>query len=424
MSSTVAPQDQYFYTHRLDNGLQMIGQRMPDVQSAATVFWVNTGTRDEPAKEMGVSHFLEHMAFKRTEHYTSEQIDRAFEEMGADHNAATSREMTFYWARALSENVPWALDVLTELTHPLLDETDFNQERKVILEEIARGEDQPAQVLFNSFLRDYFGSHPLGLDTLGTPETIKALTVQEMRAYWRRRYGAENVIFAIAGNFEWPEVVEKLETLTRNWERGETGRPLTPAPFRPHLYVYPRDQFAQEQVAVGVPSVSRNDPRYYASAVLATILGDERGSRLFWALYQTGLAETVSAEGLEFEDNGLLMVYFATEPGQAAAALKAARSEMQRLQDLDISEDELARAKTKLNASVVIGGESTNERVMGLINSWLTQGRLETLEEIRQKIDGVSMDDLGALVRDFPVYPDQMITAVGPVPESELRAGV
>jgi predicted Zn-dependent peptidase len=306
----------------------------------------------------------------------------------------------------------------------VLDVEDFDQERNVILEEIARADDQPSHVLFGDFLRDYFGAHPLSLETLGTPETIRALTVEQMREYWRSRYGARNVLFAIAGNFEWDRVVEQVSALTTDWEAGQAGRRSEAATISPGLHVYRLEQFAQEQIVVGTPLVSRSDPRYYAAAVLATVLGDDRGSRLYWSLYQTGLAETSSAEILEFEDNGLLLVHLATEPDLVPAALRATRAEMARLQQFDVSQDELDRAKTKLSTSVIIGGESTNERVMGLINSWLTQGRLETLEEVHQKIESVTLEDLQALVRDFPMHPDQVITAVGPMTEEQVRTAL
>ncbi len=424
MEATVTTGDSTLYAHQLPNGLQMLGQSMPDVESAAAIFWVNTGTRDEQRREMGVSHFLEHMAFKKTEHYTSQQIDRLFEQLGADHNAATSREMTFYWVRVLRESVRPAIQILSELTHPKLDKGDFDQERNVILEEIARSEDQPIHVLFTKFLQDYFGDHQLALEILGTPDTINALDVEEMRTYWATRYGTNNIIFAIAGNFDWDDVVREIEDLSRDWQPGETGRELRPATFHPGLHVERREQFAQEQIAIAVPSVDRTDARYYAAAVLATILGDDRGSRLYWSVYQTGLAETVSAEAMEFEDNGIMFVHLATEPKLAVNAVRVVREQLNKIQEFDIQPDELQRAKTKLKTSVIIGGESTNDRVMGLINSWLTVGRLETLEEIRDKIDAVTLDDIRALLSDFPLAPDQLITAVGPLTDEDLALAI
>jgi predicted Zn-dependent peptidase len=187
--------------------------------------------------------------------------------------------------------------------------------------------------------------------------------------------------------------------------------------------VYPTDRFGQEQLAIGVPSVARSDPRYYAAATLATILGDDTGSRLFWALNQTGLAESASAQLLDFEDTGLMIVYLVTEPSLAPQVLQIAQRELERVQSFDIEQAELDRARAKLVASVIIGGESTNERVIGLISSWLTQGRLETLEEVREKIEAITLDDLRSLVEDLPVWPKTVITASGPVTEDVLLPG-
>jgi predicted Zn-dependent peptidase len=420
MATTITRQNSTFHTHVLPNGLQLIGQTIPGVQSAAVIFWVCTGTRDEIEDQMGVSHFLEHMAFRRTKKFSGGEVDRAWEEMGADHNAATSWEMTFYWARVLSENTNWAIDVLSELTRPVLDPVDFDQERNVILEEIARYEDQPVHVLFSHFMRDFYGNYPLSWETLGTPETIRNLDVEQMQQYWQRRYGARNVIFSIAGAFDWDEVKDTVGRLTADWEPGEAGRKLGEPVFIPLTKVYQREKFVQQHIAIGTPLVSRSDPRYYAAALLSTILGDETGSRLFWAVYQEGLADSATAQAMEFEDTGMLLVHIGTEPSKALEALAVTQRELERLQRFDVEEAELERAKAKLISSVVIGGESTNERVMGLISSWLTQGRLETLEEVRTKIEQVTLQDLKDLLEDKPIWPRQVITAVGPLSDEEL----
>ncbi|HCF99912.1 MAG TPA: hypothetical protein DEV93_05145 [Chloroflexi bacterium] len=421
MATTLTRQDSRFYTHLLTNGLQMIGQEIPGVQSVAAAFWVCTGTRDEDRRQMGVSHFLEHMAFRKTKSFTGEEIDRAFEELGAEHNAATSWEMTYYWARVLRENLPRTLEILAELTHPTLEAEAFDTERKVILEEIARYDDVPSHVLISRFMRDFYGGHPLSMDILGTPETINALTVEEMRSYWERRYGTRNIIFSIAGNFDWNEVVKQVEHLSAGWQPGETGRASVRVQIDPSFKVYPTEKFVQEQIAIGVPTVARNDSRYYASAILATILGDDTGSRLFWALNQTGLAESASAQLIEFEDTGLFVVYLVTQPSLAQQVLDVTQHELERVQNFDIEQEELERCKAKLNSSLIIGGESTNERMMGLISSWQTRGRLETLEEIRERIESVSLEDLQALVNDFPLWPKQVVTAGGPLPGESLR---
>jgi predicted Zn-dependent peptidase len=421
MAVTTTRQNSTLYQQTLPNGLQIIGQHIPGVQSTAAVFYVNTGTRDEDPAQMGISHFLEHMAFKRTQRLSGGEVDRAFEEMGAEHNAGTWKEMTFYWARVLGEHSAWAIEVLSELTRPALDPADFEKERNVILEEIARYEDMPTHVLLDHLMTDYFRDHPLAWETLGTAETIKSLTVEQMRSYWAERYGPRNIIFAIAGNFNWDTVRQQVEELSLDWSPGETGRPPQPLAFQPSFRMYQQEKFVQEQIAIAVPSLTNSDPRYFVAAILATILGDDTGSRLFWAVYQEGLAETITAQVYDFDDNGMFWIHFGTEPELAQSALDVTEAQLERLQRFDVTEDELDRAKAKLNSSVVIGGESTNERVMGLINSWVTQGRLETLEEVRHKIESVTLDDLRAYLDEFPVWPRQVIVAGGPLAPGSLR---
>lgn len=413
-------QNSTFYEEKLDNGLQLLGQYIPGVQSSASVFWVNTGTRDEVPKEMGISHFLEHMAFKRTPTFGTD-IDHVFEEMGAEHNAATWKEFTYYWARVLSEHTGKSIDVLTDLVRPVLNADDFDEERLVILEEIARYEDNPSHVLFDHFLNDYFGTHPLAMDTLGTQETIKALTVEEMREYHARRYGTNNILFSIAGNFDWDAVKTQVQERTRDWQAADASRPLTAPAFSPSFRVVVKDTLQTQQIAIGSPSVAEGDPRYYAGALMSTILGDDTGSRLYWSLVHEGIAESATAQMWEFDECGVFFVHLATDPEQTQRAFEIAEAELERMQGGDVTQDELDRAKAKLIASEVIRGESTNNRVMALIDSWLEHGRLETLEEIRRKIEAVTVTDVSNYLRDFPIWPQQVITAVGPATGENLR---
>jgi predicted Zn-dependent peptidase len=412
--------DSVLYTNTLPNGLHMLGQYMPSVESAAAVFWVRTGARDEADKQAGISHFLEHMAFKRTKTRTYEDINREFEAMGAENNAFTWLEMTAYWARVLGENLEWAIDLLADLTQPVLDKEDFEQERNVILEEIALYQDRPQFLVTDQFLQDFFHDHPLGHSTLGTPETIKSLTVEDMRTYWRRRYSASNMLFAVAGNFNWDVVVEQVSALTANWHTEDEGRSQMVPHYHPYSDIKVSKRWKQQYIVLGVPSIKRSDPRYYAAAVLATILGDDTGSRLFWSVYQKGLAEHISAQIMPFDDAGVLHVSATTEPAKAAETLSVIRRELEQLQSCDISEDELNRAKIKLMASVLISGESPRARMMGIIESWLGRGRLETLEDIRTAIADVTLDDIQSLLNDYPLTANQGLTALGPLDAKSL----
>ncbi|HWE60427.1 MAG TPA: pitrilysin family protein [Chloroflexota bacterium] len=409
-----------FYEHRLANGLQLLGQYMPEVQSASTCFYVRTGARDEEPALNGVSHFLEHMTFKGTPTRSYEDINRAFEEMGAENNAGTGHEFTYFYAKVLREYVPGLIDLLADMMRPRLDAADFEQERHVILEEIARYEDMPRAKIGNYLMEHYFAPTGLSRPVLGTTETISAMTVEAMRAYWQRRYGANNMLFAIAGNFDWEAIRAQVEELCGDWTTGETGRvPIDVRP-EPKLYVYTRPDLQQQLVDIAFPGVSYSDPDRYAAEVLGTILGDSTGSRLYWQVQEAGLAEGVGGDFMAMDGTGLLYVAASLQPAKTKKALVAIAEVVRQLQHGPISEDELRRAKTKLLSRLVMSGESTNSRMLNLCGSWLSIGKLETLEEEAAQIDAVTLDDLYRLRERVPLDAYQVTVALGPVSEQEV----
>src|SRR5215472_12257962 len=210
--------------HTLPNGLQILGQQMPDLESISLCFHVRTGSRDEydPA-EFGVSHFLEHMVFKGTKSRSADDITLEFNMMGAEFNAFTSVEQTVYYARVLGEYLPRAIDLLSDMMRPRLDSQDFDMERNVILEEIARSEDVPTSQAYRKLLQTYFRGYPLGHEVLGTRDSIRELRVEQMRAYHTRRYSPNNMILAIAGNFDWQAVLDLAGEKCGAWGAGEAG---------------------------------------------------------------------------------------------------------------------------------------------------------------------------------------------------------
>src|SRR5215813_13604797 len=312
---TATPQGQFF-VDRLDNGMQILGQRMPDLESVSVCFYVRTGSRDEHDPAIyGVSHFLEHMVFKGTQHRDSEQITLAFNEMGAEFNAFTSVEQTVYYARILREYLPKAIDLLSDMMRPRLDATDFSLERNVILEEIARSEDVPTSQAYRRMMQTYFARHPLGHDVLGTRESIGALAVEQMREYAGRRYAANNLIMALAGNFSWQQVLDLADEKCGAWGQGEMGRDAQPyLPPRPVSRVIVKPQLKQQITLLAWPSVSFQDKDYYAAVLAAMMLGDGTGSRLFWNIYQKGLAETAAASLSAFDNTGMVVAFLSTTP--------------------------------------------------------------------------------------------------------------
>ena len=412
--------DGRLFTHRQANGLQLVGEYMPSVESISACFYVDTGARDEPPELMGVSHFLEHMVFKGTPTRDYRAINRAFEEMGAENNAGTWIEFTYYWAKVLSDQTPKLLELLADMMRPKLAEEDFNQERNVILEEIARYEDMPSFKLFEYLMQDYFGRHPLAHLVLGTKETISGMQLEAMRAYHRRRYGPNNMIFSIAGKFDWEAVVRQIGALTDHWQPGEAGRAVVdprPAAVR---RVYRRTDLQQQLLTIATPSVGRADPDRYTADVLATVLGDGTGSRLYWGVREQGLAESAEAEVLSFDGTGMTLSMATTSPDLAPACLAAIQAELARLQADGVAEDELARAKTKLASRVVMDGESTNRRMLALVDAWLSLGRLETLDEVVGRIEAVTAAGIRRLLDRRPLTGDQVVVALGPLDEAAL----
>ncbi|MFL5626334.1 MAG: M16 family metallopeptidase, partial [Ktedonobacteraceae bacterium] len=225
MTDATASNGAVFHAHKLSNGLQIIGQPMPDFESVAVSYYVRTGSRDEPDPSIaGVSHFLEHMVFKGTKTLDWQEITLAFNKIGAELNAFTSHEATVYYARVLGEYLDRAVELLSDMMYPRLAESDFETEKEVIVNEIARSEDQPYNATYRRMMQTYFGSHPLGHDVLGTPESIRNMRVEQMREYWNKRYAANNMILSVAGNFSWDHMVELAERLDANWRVGDASR--------------------------------------------------------------------------------------------------------------------------------------------------------------------------------------------------------
>src|SRR5881392_3954571 len=213
-----------FHTRKLPNGLQLIGETSPSARSVAVGFFVRTGSRDETPEVSGVSHFLEHMVFKGTPRRTAFDVNRDFDRIGANYNAFTSEENTVFYAAVLPEYLPQAVDILADILRPTLRDDDFTMEKNVIIEEIQMYEDQPGWSAYDHAKKHYFNGHPLGNSILGTPESITALSRDQMHAYFERRYVAPNITVVAAGHFDWSELVALVDRSCGGWEQGPAGR--------------------------------------------------------------------------------------------------------------------------------------------------------------------------------------------------------
>lgn len=408
--------EQNFYVDALENGLQILGQRMPDLESVSVCFFTRTGARDEHDPAIyGVSHFLEHMVFKGTARRDSEQITLDFNRMGAEFNAFTSLEQTVFYSRVLREYLPNAIDLLSDMMRPKLDEADFNLERNVILEEIARSEDVPTGQAYRRLMQSFYTGNSLGHDVLGTRESISNLQVAQMRSYHQRRYAANNLILAVAGNFEWEELKALAAEKCGGWQSGEMGREA--APFTPESAssVIVKPQQKQQIVLLAWPGVSVQDDDLYAAYLALMVLGDGTGSRLFWNIYQKGLAETAVASLSPMDGTGMCVAFVSTTPDHAPGVLELLRAELKSLQADGIHEDELRRAKDKLVSRTVLDGDSAFSRMQDLAYTWAAKAEVRSIQDEIAEIEKVTLEDVRRVLNRFPVTENQVLTTYGPL---------
>jgi len=423
--STVNNNGTVFHTHRLSNGLQIVAQPMLDFESVAVSYYVHTGSRDEYDPNIaGVSHFLEHMVFKGTKTLDWQEITLEFNKIGAELNAFTSHEATVYYARVLGEYLERALELLSDMMYPRLAESDFETEKEVIVNEIARSEDQPYSLAFRHMMQTYFGSHPLGHDVLGSRESIRNMRIEQMRDYWNRRYAANNMILAVAGNFDWEQIVQLAEKHCATWRTGDAGRDIaTYEPANAINDIMVDKKFKQQIMLIAMPSVDVRDPDYYAAMLGGSILGDSDGSRLYWNIEQKGLAESASAGISPMEGTGMMFMEANSTPEEAPRVLKLLRAELNSLLEDGIHEDELRRAKDKWISGLVLSSESTFARMRSIASDWVTEGRLVTIDEELERIEKVTSEDIMRALRRFPMRDKQVLTTLGPLSEEELLAG-
>ncbi|MEZ6244102.1 MAG: pitrilysin family protein [Phycisphaerales bacterium] len=390
--------------HTLPNGLKIVGEVDPDAHSAAVGFFVGTGARDEAGEIMGVSHFLEHMMFKGTEKVSADALNRIFDEIGARNNAYTAHEVTCFYAHVLPESLARATDTLAEMMRPALRQSDFDTEKNVILEEIAMYKDDPFWVLYEACLDAHFGGRGLGHRVLGTPETITALTRDQMLGYFEQRYSADNTIVALAGRVDFDDMVRRVGEACSGWQTTAPRREPS-KPVGTDLRVDQSDERvgrAYTLMVMNAPGVE--DERRYAAALLAQILGGPNNSRLHWALIEPGLAEDAQASYDPHDGVGELIVYASGDPERADEIGATLVRELDALAD-SLEEDDLARLRNKLATSVTLSGEKPHDRMQRLGRLWTMYGKYRSLEEELERIQAVTLDDLRELCAAYPFSP-------------------
>ena len=401
-----------FHLHRLPNGLTILAECDPAAHTAAVGFFVRTGARDEQKPVMGVSHFLEHMMFKGTARRSADDVNREFDEMGANYNAYTSHENTVYYAHVLPEFLPRAVDLLGDMLRPALREEDFTVEKKVILEEIGMYNDRPQWRLQDALIEEYFGAHPLGYRVLGTVESITALEVGQMRDYFLHRYSPGNITVAAAGNIDFDKLVADVNRAAGHWSPVNAPRDhgiVTPAQRSINLT---DAKLNRHYLALLCPGPSAQDHRRYAARILADVLGDNEGSRLYWALVDPGLADEAEFSFMPQDRDGCYLAYASCDPARAEQVEKTLLETIDKLAS-SIDPLEIERAKNKVATGATLQGESPMGRMRGLGSQWTYLEQYTPLEQELERIMAVTPGDLASLLREQPLSP-RTIVRLGP----------
>ncbi len=399
-----------FRQTKLNNQLEVIAEIHPKAFTASYGIFVNTGARDEDAPISGMSHFLEHMVFKGTPTRNAAEINRQFDRLGASANAYTSEERTVYHATVLPEFQEKTIELLCDMMLPQFDPHEFSTEKQVILEEISMYDDQPPYGGFEKAMELYFGKHPLSARVLGTHASVEGITVEQMAKYHNQRYRTGNICVCATGNVDFDQLVEQVTRFSANWIVGEAGRKKESLPKGSGDSVMHHSAANQNYWIRFSPGPCRHDNDRYAMRLLSMVLGDETGSRTFWELIDTGLAEGAALFSQEYDDEGLLQAYLCTSPEDFEEAKNIFAAVIQSALSQPVTDAELQQAVRKVCSSILLSAEKSSNRLFTVGAAWLSRHTWETAEEIVAKYRSVTIHDLQRVAEKYLQSPALSLT--------------
>jgi predicted Zn-dependent peptidase len=397
----------------LPNGLRVVTEAMPQLATAALGVWIGAGTRHEKEGEQGLAHLLEHMAFKGTRRRDSLAIVQEIEQVGGDLNAETSVERTSYYARVLGENVPLALDILSDIiTEPAFDKDELKREKGVVLQEIGACEDSPDEIVFDMFMETAYGGAPLGRRILGTPKTVRAQTPLSMRDFLDRQYRAPEMVVAAAGAVDHDAVVDEV---SRRFAAFGAQPPDAPEEGR---YTGGEErkarQLEQAHLVLGFEGASFHSRDHYTLHVFSNLLGGGMSSRLFQQIREKrGLCYEIYSFHQPFSDTGTFAVYGGTGEDRLGEFMPVLLDCMRQAAESP-TETEVARAKAQIKVSLLMGLESSARRAEQMARHILAFGRVIPREEIVAAIDAITVEDVSRVALAMLETPPT-VSAVGPV---------
>jgi predicted Zn-dependent peptidase len=405
----------------LSSGLRVITEHMPGIRSVAVGCWIDTGTRDEEPNESGASHFLEHLLFKGSDRMPGREISESFDAMGAESNAFTSKDHTCFWARLVDDDLDRGVEILGEmLQRPAFRTRDIDSEREVVIEEINEAEDDPGDVAFEEFTRGVFSGHPLESPVLGTRESVRGMTRDDIFGYWKRRYGSGSTVVALSGSVDHERAVELVESVFGDWSGDPVDHEhLTPVPSSVANVRYRRTE--QAHLVIGGTGIERGDPRRWAFEVLNLVLGGGMSSRLFNSIREDrGLVYSVYSFRTSYADAGAWGVYAATTPVKAVQVLDLIEEEIDTVVADGITAAELDRAKGAMRGGLALAMEDANSRMVRLGRDEMIGAPHLSVDERIARLEAVTLEDIQQVAEEVLTGP-RVLGAVGPFETHELE---
>ncbi|MEN6521971.1 MAG: pitrilysin family protein [Armatimonadota bacterium] len=399
----------------LPNGIRVLSEYVPYVDSVSVGVWVDTGSRDEHGKSRGASHFIEHMLFKGTECRSARQIADEMDTLGGHLNAFTDKETTWYYAKVLSEHLPATVDILADMIlHSTFDEVELDREKNVILEEIKRYEDTPDDLVHDLFAQTLWHSHPLGNPVIGTSKSVEEFNSESLLAHLHNAYTPDNMVVAAAGNIRHDTLVELIENHFSGMNGCRHPRTNVPAVASgdSKLTVKPIEQV---HLCIGTKGFSHDSEEKYILAVLDAVLGGGMSSRLFQEIRENrGLVYSIGSYSACYREGGMFAVYAGTSGKNAETVIDLVRKEFELIKTEKLGEIELVRAKNQIKGALVLGQESMSNRMSRMANSELYFGRIIPIQEIIEAIMKVTADNVIRIANELFVDGQIALAAVGP----------
>ena len=405
-----------FQKHVLNNGLKLVFEKIPHVKSISIGVWIGTGSRNEVLKNNGVSHFIEHMLFKGTQNRTSKEIAESIDSLGGQLNAFTGKECTCFYARTLDSHVDTAIEVLADmLFNSKFDEKDLKLEKNVILEEIGMYEDSPEDMVHDIFTSITWQDNALGYPILGTHESVKGLSREDIIAYMSKNYVANNAVISVAGNFDTEHIMGLVDKYFGGWVSGKDKTQFEKASFTPNIKAKEKET-EQVHLCMGMNGMEHGDERLYSLIAINNIFGGGMSARLFQRIRESkGLVYSIYSYPTSYKDSGAFSIYAGMNPANLKEVIELIMDEIRILRDKGLSDQEISKSKEQLKGNYILGLESTSSRMNSIGKSELILGRIYSPEEILKKIDNINKDIIHEVINNVFLNSEVSLAVVGNV---------